>query len=119
MGGDRTEAAPSADAQSARAAPAAPDDRPRGGPRPGRRGAHPDSAESARIRAAHAQRDADWSGQPVRAMGRGALEREPRAVAEDGRISRGAAAGTRNAVAVGRVAWLRTRLCFSRKRWPR
>ena len=45
-------------------------------------------------------RDADRPGQPFRALGRGAVEREPRAVAEGRRDRRGAAPGTRIAVVV-------------------
>ena len=60
-------------------------------------------------------------GQSLRAVGRGAVERQPRAVAEGGRDRRRAAAGTRVAVAVVTCvrACCSTRRCFSKKCWPR
>ena len=65
-----------------RAAPAATDDRSRHRSRARRQRPDPDPTEPARVRGAVAHRDADRAGQSLRALGRGAVEREPRAVAE-------------------------------------
>src|SRR6185436_14499698 len=100
VGRNRTKADAIADPERARTAPAAADGRLRNRRRARRPRAPPAAADAARIRAPRPERDADRTGQSVRAVGRAALGRASRAVAERRGIAGIAAGGIGLALAV-------------------